>query len=230
MSDQHPPHFAGFAAAAPNTPIPTALLRELAPQMTDPAELLVTLYAVAALQQLRRFPRLLPVADLRAERPLIEALAKLAPERSVPQALEDGLAAAVARGSLLRSAAPADWLALNSADGRRAMAHRAHRPHRPPPPAPQPRGEAIIALYEDAIGPLPPSLTPELHEAAAAYPPEWIADAFAEAVEMNVRNWRYVRTILQRWQQEGRDHASNRSIHAEPGRSRRSRYDHILRH
>ena len=230
MSDQHPPHFAGFAAAAPNTPIPTALLRELAPQMTDPAELLVTLYAVAALQQLRRFPRLLPVADLRAERPLIDALASLVPERSVDQALEDGLVAAVARGSLLRSAAPDDWLALNSADGRRAIAHRAHRPHRPAPPAPQPRGEAIIALYEDAIGPLPPSLAAELHEAAAAYPPQWIADAFAEAVEMNVRNWRYVRTILQRWQQEGRDHASNRSIHAEPGRSRRSRYDHILRH
>ena len=228
MSDQHPHRFAGFAAAAPNTPIPTALLRELAPQMTDPAELLVTLYAVAALQQLRRFPRLLPVADLRAERPLIEALASFVPERSVDQALEDGLAAAVDRGSLLRSAAPDDWLALNSADGRRAMAHRAHRPHRPAPPAPQPRGEAIIALYEDAIGPLPPSLAPELHEAAAAYPPEWIADAFAEAVQMNVRNWRYVRSILQRWQQEGRDHASTQSTDGQPGRSGPSRYDHLI--
>ena len=130
------PPFSGFAAAAPATPIPAALLRELAPQMTDPAELLVTLYAVAALQQVRRFPRLLAVADLRAERPLIDALASLVPQRSVDQALEDGLAAAVARGSLLRSAAPADWLALNSADGRRAMAHRPHPP--PPPPAPPP--------------------------------------------------------------------------------------------
>lgn len=228
MSDQHHPRFAGFAAAAPAAPIPTALLRELAPQMTDPAELLVTLYAVAALQQVRRFPRLLAVADLRAERPLIDALASLVPERSVDQALEDGLAAAVARGSLLRSAAPDDWLALNSADGRRAIAHRAHRPHRPAPPAPLPRGEAIIALYEDAIGPLPPSLAAELHEAAASYPPEWIADAFAEAIEMNVRNWRYVRSILQRWQQEGRDHASTQSTDGQPGRSGASRYDHLI--
>ena len=222
------PPFSGFAAAAPATPIPAALLRELAPQMTDPAELLVTLYAVAALQQVRRFPRLLAVADLRAERPLIDALASLVPQRSVDQALEDGLNAAVARGSLLRSAAPADWLALNSADGRRAMAHRAHRPAHPAPPAPQPRGEAIIALYEDAIGPLPPSLAPELHETAAAYPPEWIADAFAEAVQLNVRNWRYVRSILQRWQQEGRDHASTRSPDGQSGRSGPSRYDHLI--
>ncbi len=225
--------FGGFAPAAPNTPIPLALLRELAPQMTDPAELIVTLYALAALQRVRRFPRLLAAADLRAERPLLETLAALIPDRAAEQALSDGLAAAVARGSLLRSAAPNDWIALNSADGRRAMAHRAHRMPPAGPPAPDPRGPeadgpAIIRLYEDIIGPLPPSLAAELHEAAAAYPPEWIADAFAEAVEMNVRNWRYVRTILQRWQQEGRDYASNRSVHPQPRRSQPSRYDHLI--
>lgn len=222
------PRFGGFSAAAPATPIPTALLHELAPQMTDPAELLTTLYAVAALQRVRRFPRLLAVADLRAERALVDALSSLVPERSVDQALEDGLAAAAARGTLLRSAAPQDWIALNSADGRRAMAHWAHRPARPAPAAPAPRGEPIIALYEDAIGPLPPSLAAELHEAAAAYPPDWIADAFAEAVEMNVRNWRYVRSILQRWQQEGRDYASARSTDGRSGRSGASRYDHLI--
>lgn len=222
------PHFGGFSAAAPTTPIPTALLHELAPQMTDPAELLTTLYAVAALQRVRRFPRLLAVADLRAERALVDALGSLVPERSVDQALEDGLAAAAARGTLLRSAAPQEWVALNSADGRRAMAHWAHRLARPAPAPPAPRGERIIALYEDAIGPLPPSLAAELHEAAAAYPPDWIADAFAEAVEMNVRNWRYVRSILQRWQQEGRDYASARSTDGRSGRSGSSRYDHLI--
>ena len=217
--------FDGFAAAAPVTPIPSALLRELAPQMTDPAELIVTLYAVAALQRVRRFPRLLAVADLRAERPLVEALASLLPERGVDQALEDGLAAAVARGSLLRAADADDWLALNSADGRRAMAHRAQRTARPKP-APEPRGGSIVQLYEDAIGPLPPSLADELHAAAADYPEQWLEDAFAEAVEMNARNWRYIRTILERWQQEGRDHASTGTSRRQ---SRRSGYEH-LRH
>lgn len=227
------PRFDGFAAAAPATPVPLALLRELAPQMTDPAELVVTLHALAALQRVRRFPRLIAAADLRAERPLLETLASLIPDRPVDQALEDGLAAAVARGSLLRSAAPNDWIALNSADGRRAMAHRAHRMAPTGPPASDPRGPetdgpSIIRLYEDAVGPLPPSLVAELHEAAAAYPPDWITDAFAEAVEMNVRNWRYVRSILQRWQQEGRDHASSRSIRPQPQRSQPSRYDHLI--
>ena len=227
----------GFAAAAPATPLPAALLHDLVPQMSDPAELVVTLYAVAALQRVRRFPRLLPLAELRAERPLIEALASLAPERSAEQALEDGLQAALARGSLLRSSdandQARDWIALNSADGRRAVAHSARligRPARaaPAPLGPEAEGQAIIRLYEEAIGPLPPSLAAELHEAAATYPPEWIADAFAEAVEMNVHNWRYVRSILQRWQQEGRDDASPRSIRAQMERSGPSRYDHLI--
>ena len=227
------PRFDGFAAAAPATPVPLALLRELAPQMTDPAELVVTLHALTALQRVRRFPRLIAAADLRAERPLLETLASLIPDRTADQALEDGLTAAVARGSLLRSAAPSDWIALNSADGRRAMAHRAHRmapagPSASDPRGPEADGSSIIRLYEDAIGPLPPSLVAELHEAAAAYPPDWIADAFAEAVEMNVHNWRYVRSILQRWQQEGRDHASSRSIRPQHRRSQPSRYDHLI--
>ena len=213
------PRFSGFAAAAAVTPIPAVLLHELAPQMTDPAELIVTLYALAALQRVRRFPRLIAAADLRAERALVEALASLTPERSVAEALEDGLAAAQRRGTLLRSGGARDWLALNSAAGRRAMAHRAERAPRPALPLTA-RGGGIVQLYEDAIGPLPPSLADELYAAAASYPEPWLADAFAEAAALNKRSWRYVRRILDRWQREGRGDASSGAVRQQSGDSR----------
>lgn len=218
------PRFDGFPVAARTMPIPAALLHELIPRMTDPAELIVTLYGLAALQRVRRFPRLIALADLRVERPLVEALTALSPDRSFDQALADGLSAAVARGTLLRSTD--DWLALNSADGRRAMASRPARAARSTPP-PSPRGEGIVGRYEDVIGPLPPVLADELHTAAVSYPEQWIVDAFNEAAALNKRSWRYVRRILERWASEGRDDAPS----VRPDRpTRKSRYDHIIQH
>ena len=35
-----------------------------------------------------------------------------------------------------------------------------------------------------------------LLEAEETYPAEWIEDAFREAAELNVRNWRYIERIL----------------------------------
>ncbi|MBC7239383.1 MAG: DnaD domain protein, partial [Chloroflexi bacterium] len=70
------------------------------------------------------------------------------------------------------------------------------------PVAPRPN---IFELYEQNIGLLQPLLAQELEEAARDYPPEWIEDAFRIAVERNVRHWRYIRAILERWATEGRD-------------------------
>ena len=118
--------FDGFASGAPATPLPQALLRDLAPAMSDPAELIVTLYAVEALARVRRYPRRILCEDLRESRALIEALAGMCAPREVDRAFGDGLDAAVERGSLLRARAVEDsvwqeWIALNDADGRRAL-------------------------------------------------------------------------------------------------------------
>ena len=118
--------FDGFASGAPVTPLPQALLRDLAPLMSDPAELIVTLYAVEALSRVRRYPRRLLCKDLRESRSMIEALANMCAPRELDEAFADGLNAAVERGSLLRARAVqdgvwAEWIALNDADGRRAL-------------------------------------------------------------------------------------------------------------
>jgi DnaD/phage-associated family protein len=62
----------------------------------------------------------------------------------------------------------------------------------------------IFVLYEQNIGVLTPFLAEELRDAADRYPVDWIESAFREAVEMNKRNWRYIRAILRRWETEGR--------------------------
>ena len=48
-------------------------------------------------------------------------------------------------------------------------------------------------------------LADELRDAEETYPADWIDDAFRIAVADNVRKWRYILAILERWATEGRD-------------------------
>jgi DnaD/phage-associated family protein len=64
----------------------------------------------------------------------------------------------------------------------------------------------VFVLYEENVGSITPLIAEELKEADEQYPHEWLVDAFREAAELNKRNWRYIRRILERWQTEGRDH------------------------
>jgi DnaD/phage-associated family protein len=95
----------------------------------------------------------------------------------------------------------------------------------PPPPAlhepdgPQPlivpERPNVFRLYEQNVGLLTPIIADQLIEATERYPLDWIEEAFAEAVNYNKRNWRYIRSILENWATEGRgaaheEHRGNR--------------------
>lgn len=58
------------------------------------------------------------------------------------------------------------------------------------------------ALFERHIGPLTPVVAERLRDAEQLYPREWIQDAIETAVRYNRRNWRYIETLLTRWEQE----------------------------
>ncbi len=216
------------------TPLPQALLRDLVPSMSDPAELIVTLYAVEAIARQRRYPRRVSVADLRESRALIEALARLCGDREVEDAFDEGLSAAVERGALLQDRVVTngrwvEWIALNDVDGRRALELGAALPA-----LKQVGGRLEVAssapgVWQDAFGtPMPPILAEEVKAAESRYGSERLHDAFAEAAANNVRSWRYVEAILERWETEGRD-GGDATDRTAAGGLESSRYRHLFR-
>ena len=76
----------------------------------------------------------------------------------------------------------------------------------PLPPAATAEPLNIFALYEGNIGAITPLMADDLKDAEERYPPQWIEDAFREAVSLNKRSWRYIHAILKRWEAEGRDY------------------------
>lgn len=62
----------------------------------------------------------------------------------------------------------------------------------------------IFALYEQNISTLTPIIAEKLREAEENYPPDWIHEAFTEAVKNNKRNWAYISSILTKWNIQGK--------------------------
>ena len=50
----------------------------------------------------------------------------------------------------------------------------------------------------------------ELREAEQTYPLSWVEEAIQIAVQNNVRKWRYVLSILEKWRQEGKQDGISR--------------------
>jgi DNA replication protein len=61
----------------------------------------------------------------------------------------------------------------------------------------------VFALYEQHVGPLTPLVAEQLRDAERSYPRGWIEEAIMSAVHYNKRTWRYIETILTRWEETG---------------------------
>ncbi|MCW5852473.1 MAG: DnaD domain protein [Anaerolineae bacterium] len=211
--------FNGFPAGKLRvTPIPDLFFSELLPQIDDLAELKVTLHM---LHRLQRTPgmRLIRRSDLLQDATLARSLGGQG--KPLAEALDDGLARCVIRGTLLRldiaGAEGVDQCYLPNSESGRKLAQDiesglvqlpdARRIERFVPAAERP---SIYTLYEQNIGLLQPLIAEQLRDAEETYPNEWIAEAFKRAVENNVRKWTYVRAILERWRLEGKSDEVNR--------------------
>jgi len=205
--------FSGFPAGKTHlTPLPDAFFTDLLPSIDDLGELKVTLHVIWLLDQKRGALRFVDEGELLNDAVLLSGFAPAEP-RAAQQLIREGLQRAVERGALLplkRADAPdATAYFLNSEKGRQAweQAQRSGQPLRATPEASAPlkrAGNNIFVLYEQNIGLLQPIIAEELKEAEAAYPPEWIEEAFRVAAANNVRSWRYIQRILERWAAEGR--------------------------
>lgn len=207
--------FAGFPAGKTSfTPIPDLFFSELLTTIDDLAELKLTLYMFWSLNRQRGDPRYMTLSELESEGPLLSALSS--GEADPIATLRAAADRAVARGVLLQiviegESGRTDYLFLNTPKGRKAVEQvkrgelileytgHVREPHIA---REHPR---IFELYEQNIGLLQPLLVEDLQEAQETFPDEWIVEAFKIAVEHNVRNWRYIKSILERWAREGKD-------------------------
>lgn len=224
--------FAGFPTGKLHlTPIPGQFFAELLPAINDLDELKLTLFMFWFLHRQRGQPRYMTLTELESEGVLVSALVPASGDSKVTdvasvgrERLRSALERAVARGTLLQivvedETGEESYVFLNTPQGRKAVAdvrdgrlllERIGRVREVHVERPRPN---IYQLYEDNIGLLQPLLAEELAEAASTYPEQWIEEAFRIAVERNARNWRYVRGILERWTNEGRDVTGGRYQH-----------------
>ena len=211
--------FAGFPEGKLRlTQVPNLFFSDLLPIIDNMGEMKVTLYAFWALGQKEGQVRYLRLADFLNDR---EFMKGMGPTPTLgAETLMDGIERAVARGTFLHvnvesADGQMDLYFLNTAKGRAAVEGITRGEWRPGPNSKEPvsllvERPNIFVLYEQNIGPLTPIIADELRDAEQTYPQGWIEDAIELAVENNVRKWRYVLAILERWRQEGKQDGSDR--------------------
>jgi DnaD/phage-associated family protein len=231
--------FRGFPAGKLRaTGIPDLFFSELLPVIDDLAELRVTLHVFWLAQQRQRKVKGVSLVELQNDAALLRGLGGREPEAVLRRAID----AAVERGTLLRvrtrnEQGLDEWFFLNTESGRDWVAQAlrgevelggAPLPADDSPPAEHPN---IFTLYEHNIGLLQPLIVEELEEAEKLYPADWVEEAFRIAVENNVRRWRYIRAILERWRTEGKDDERSARHYPEDGRTYlKGKYADHIRH
>ncbi|NPA92396.1 MAG: DnaD domain protein [Chloroflexi bacterium] len=223
--------FSGFPPGKVRlVPIPAPFFTQLLPEIDHLGEMKVVLYVFWRLSQSEAPVRYLTRADFLEDEAFMQGLA---PSRSEAEAaLDEALTRAVARGVLLAAdiedgESRQTLYFLNSPKGRAAADAVRAGQWRPSGDAAHPvhlylDRPNIYRLYEEHIGPLTPLIAEQLQEAEAAYPADWIEEAFRIAAANNVRRWRYIEAILERWQKEGRH---DRTLGGDSEKDRRRYYN-----
>jgi DnaD/phage-associated family protein len=231
--------FPGFPAGKLRlTQVPNLFFSDLLPTIDNLAELKVTLYAFWALTQREGKVRYLRLADFLHDSEFVKGMGPTMDLAT--DALLDGVERAVARGTFLHiniesADGKMDLYFLNTEKGRAAVEGITKGEWRPNPDEDEPitllvERPNIFILYEQNIGPLTPHIADELRDAEQTYPVRWVEEAIQLAVENNVRNWRYILAILERWRQEGKkDGISRRDTQKELRRQIPDEYKDIIK-
>jgi DNA replication protein len=210
--------FGGFVVAtAPSVPVPLAFFTDVLPQLTEIAEVQVSLAAFRLADAAGGIDEPIHERAIVRDRALRESLRVPGSPREPDARIATGLELAVGRGTLLRFVADHGersrvWYYVNTPANQALIAAMSRGAVAPPQalweggeaPAVRPERPNVFRLYEQNIGLLTPLIADQLVDALEAYPREWIEDAIAEAVSYNRRSWRYVQTILETWSVDGR--------------------------
>jgi DNA replication protein len=232
--------FKGFPAKTQFTPLPSLFFSTLLPQISDIAELKVTLYLLSTLYRRRGYPRFVSLGELLGSDSLMRSLGQAG--EPAAGALTRALEMATRRGTILhlvldKGGVTEDVYFLNTESDREAVAktqsgelslpglkasRQSYLETEEPPD--------IFTLYEQNIGMLTPMIAEELKEAERLYPADWIRDAVREAVTQNKRKWSYISAILERWSAEGRESGAHRqdSKKQDPDKYIKQKYGHMV--
>jgi DnaD/phage-associated family protein len=197
--------------------IPGAFFHDVLPQLTDVAEIQVTLCVLRLVDRLGGLDRAVQEAAIRRDRDLRSALRVEGTPNEPDRRISAGLDLATGRGTLLKVVADhrgeqSFWYYVNTLANQAQVAAMSRGSTSPPPdlwrdgeaPAVQAERPTIFRLYEQNIGMLTPLIAERLVDALETYPATWIEEAIGEAVNYNRRNWRYVSRILENWAVAGR--------------------------
>ena len=207
--------YPGFPKRVRQVPVPAPLLGSLLEVIDDLDELKCTLRVIDLLSQKRGYPRFVTLRELQSDKSLARAIPADGDASSAVR-VERSLARAVKRGTLVFAVAGTGrdrqpMFGLNTESDRAGLAKVAGKGWRSDAEYPEPAVEVerpnIFAMYEQNIGLISPMIADALREADGLYPQEWIEEAFGEAAAQNKRSWRYVSTILERWERDGRGHS-----------------------
>ncbi len=199
--------------------LPDSLFTQVMPKIQDLVELKVVLYVAYLILRKQDHPQFVTYKELKAESCRLSAELD---EETLRRALDS----AVKHDILLRSTSNIDGV-LEDAYSLTVDSRQ------PPTRLPSLGGQAIniFALYEQNIGMITPIIAEELKEAEKLYPPQWIEEAFKEAVTLNKRSWRYIARILERWASEGKDSGEHRRNikKIDPDKYIKGQYGHMVR-
>jgi DnaD/phage-associated family protein len=204
--------------------IPEAFFSQLLPSIDSLAQLRLLLYLFWHLEQQQDSIRFIKRRDLTSDPTLMAMIGD-------EQILEENLVDLVRMGIILEAIQPENGekiYFINGPQGRASVqaieneqwqtSDKARKPIQLTQQQPN-----IFRLYEENIGPITPMMAEILKEDEKTYPDAWISEAIEIAVKRNVRNWKFIQAILERWEKEGRGYEQNRRDDSQdPSRYRKS--------
>lgn len=210
--------FGGFQLdGEPGVVVPLGFFTDVLPQLTDLAEIQVTIALFRFTSLSGGLSRPIKETSILRDVFLRKALRIEGSPNEPDRRISSGLDLAVGRSTLLKVVAESHgertvWYYVNTVENQVQVAAMSRGAIAPPPdlwiddepPLVQPERPTVFRLYEQNIGILTPLIAERLVDALETYPSEWISDAIGEAVSYNRRNWRYINRILENWAVTGR--------------------------
>lgn len=236
------PVFNGFPARADVTPLPNIFFTEVLPSINNLAEARVVMQVFFLLSRRRGYPRFVSFNELSGDPVIIRGLRQenMDTDDLLKQALEEAVKDGILLHVPVQLGGQSDDLYFINNKAEKDTIVRIMQGTLKIPDVVIRKQEIteidqpsdIYNLYEQNIGMLTPILAEELQEAEHRYPADWIQEAFKEALKANVRNWKYIHSILKRWEREGKkDGKSVRDSRKErdPDKYIRGKHGHVVR-